>query len=319
MKKLMTALVVGVLATAAPVLAGSLMKTQISGTANWVVHLDYEGFNASRIGQLIREELKAQGIEAQLENFTTVFGFHPLNDVRDVTLYGQGKQPEKAVVLIDGNFNKETLLALVRMNPMYEETEHNGVPIHRWLHEENKAGQHKEQMMYGCLYNDKLVVISTGLEAVKGAVDVLKGQMTNATAGAVFGQSILETTGAFLLAAASGVSQMVGEEPKAAALRQTDELSLAIGEADGNFYVDLGLKAKTEEAATNISKVLNGIIAFMSMAGEEQPKLAELAQKLQLSCTNSTVQIHFGADSKSVFDFFKEQWEKNKQADQQTQ
>ncbi|MCX5637605.1 MAG: hypothetical protein NTX52_07935, partial [Planctomycetota bacterium] len=116
-----------------------------------------------------------------------------------------------------------------------------------------------------------------------------------------------------------GVSDIAGQEQHAAVIQQTDKLGLAIGENEGKVYVDMGLVAKSEEAAQNINKVLEGIIAFATLSGEQQPKLAELAQKVKLSCAQNTVGVRFESDSQSVFQFLKEQWEKKKQAGGQPQ
>ena len=308
MKKLMMVLMVSVLLAAVPVLGGPLVKSRVSGSANWVAHVDIERFNSTQIGRLIREELRNQGVEENLTNFANVFSFHPLNDVLNVTIYGQDQKPEKAVVLIETKFDKERLLTVLRFNPSYEEAEYGDIVIHSWV-DEKKQDPNDSNIgrMYGCFYNDELVVMGAGLEAVKQAVDVLNGSAENAVSG-VFNQASLNAKGAFLQVAANNVGEVVGEEPEAAALKQTDELSLAIGEFEGNFYVDLDLKAKAEEAAQAISKILDGIIAFATLAGEEQPKLAELAKKVELSCVQNTIQIRFKASSETVFSFLKEQW-----------
>ena len=308
MKKLMMVLMVSVLLAAVPVLGGPLVKSRVSGSANWVAHVDIERFNSTQIGRLIREELRNQGVEENLTNFANVFSFHPLNDVLNVTIYGQDQKPEKAVVLIETKFDKERLLTVLRFNPSYEEAEYGDIVIHSWVDEKKQdPNDSNVGRMYGCFYNDELVVMGAGLEAVKQAVDVLNGSAENAVSG-VFNQASLNAKGAFLQVAANNVGEVVGEEPEAAALKQTDELSLAIGEFEGNFYVDLDLKAKAEEAAQAISKILDGIIAFATLAGEEQPKLAELAKKVELSCVQNTIQIRFKASSETVFSFLKEQW-----------
>lgn len=308
MKKLMMVLMVSVLLAAVPVLGGPLVKSRVSGSANWVAHVDIERFNSTQIGRLIREELRNQGMEEELTNFANVFSFHPLDDVLNVTIYGQDQKPEKAVVLIEAKFDKERLLTVLRFNPSYEEAEYGDIVIHSWVDEKKQdPNDSNVGRMYGCFYNDELVVMGAGLEAVKQAVDVLNGSAENAASG-VFNQASLNAKGAFLQVAANNVGEVVGEEPEAAALKQTDELSLAIGEFEGNFYVDLDLKAKAEEAAQAISKILDGIIAFATLAGEEQPKLAELAKKVELSCVQNTIQIRFKASSETVFSFLKEQW-----------
>jgi len=315
MKKLTVSLIV-CLFLSAPLLAGPLLKNQVSSTANWVVHADYERFNSSQIGQLIRKELAAQGIEEKLVNFANIFSFHPLNDVRDVTIYGNGKDRQKAVVLIDGNFNREKLEALVRTNPQHQEIQYGDILIHGWMHEEKqKDGTTNSFMMFGCLYQDKIVVMSSGQETIKLALDVLRGSAQSAVDGQ-FSAATLNAPGAFFQVAANDVGDIAGEEPQAAVLKQTNKLGLAIGENEGKFYIDFGLAAKSNEAAQNINKVLEGIIAFGTLSGEQQPKLAELAKKVKLSYEQNTVTVgvRFESDPQSVFQFLKEQWEKKKQA-----
>ncbi|MBA7660493.1 hypothetical protein ES703_68495 [subsurface metagenome] len=305
--------------TALPALGGPLVKSRVSSSANWVAHVDIEQFNNTQIGRLIREELRNQGVEEDLTNFANLFSFHPLDDVRNVTAYGQGQNPEKAVVLIEGKFDKEQLLMVLRFNPSYEEAEYGDIVIHSWVDEKKQdPNDSNVGKMYGCFYNDELVVMGAGLEAVKQAVDVLNGSARNAASG-VFNQAALNAKGAIFTAAANNVGEVVGEEPEAAVLRQADQLGLAIGESEGKFYIDLSLTVKSEEAAQAISKIAEGIIAFATLASEEQPKLAELAKKLKLSCEQNTVRVHFESDAEAVVQFLKEQWEKKKEMDSQAE
>jgi len=55
------------------------------------------------------------------------------------------------------------------------------------------------------------------------------------------------------------------------------------------------------------------MIALATLTGEDQPKLAELAKHLQPSCEGNIVQLRFESDSQSLFDFLKEQWERQQQ------
>jgi len=313
-KRSMRILMVVVLLSTVPVFAGPLMKQQVSATANWVVHLDYEQVTKSQIGQLVRQEMAKFGIEEKLEDFATIFSFHPIDDVRDITVYGNGPDPEEAVVMIDADCDLLKLLALVRLNEHYVEIEYGDITLHRWLHEHEKSG--KSQMMYGCLHNGNIVVMSAGLDAVTQAVDVLKGTANNAASG-VFDQAELNAKGAFLQVAANGVAEMAQEQGKAAGFGQTDAIGLAIGETEGTFYIDLGLLAKSDQAASSITKILEGLGALAALAGQEQPVLAEFVQRVQLSCHGNAVQIHFESDSESLFRFLKEQGEKKKQQSQE--
>jgi hypothetical protein len=159
--------------------------------------------------------------------------------------------------------------------------------------------------------------MSAGMDAVKHAVDVLKGSAKNASGG-MFNQIALNVKGAFFQATGRHVGEMVGDDPEAAALKQSDQIALAVGEADGKFYTEISLTAKSEEAAKAITQILEGIIAFASLPNEEQPNLAEMAKKVKVTCELNTVYIYFGTGPESVVQFLKEQWQKNQQKDNKT-
>jgi hypothetical protein len=317
MKKLLMVLTAIILLMEAPGLAGPIKLEQVSGSASWVVHANQQQFRKTQTGRLIREEMVDLGIEENLTNFANIFSFHPLDDVRDVTIYGTGKDREKAVVLIDGFFDKERILSVVRMNPEYKEIKYADIVLHQWMDENQKDPNNK--MMYGCFYKDDLIVISAGLDAVKHEVDVLKGSANNAANG-LFSQTALNTEGAFFQAAGKRVGEMVaGEDPQAVALKQSDQLGLAIGEIEDNFYIDLSVIARSEDAAQAIAKMLDGIIAFISLPNEGQPLLPDLAKKIKVSYEQSKVQVIFRTEPESVVQFLKEQWQKDSQKQTQTQ
>jgi len=299
-------LTIAVLLISTSAYGGTLHKHEISRDANWVIHADYEGFNASTMGKLIRADLAVQGIEEKLKSFATVFSFHPIDDIRDVTIYGCGEDRGKAVALIDGQFDQDKLIALVRMNAKHQEIPYGDVTLHRWLHEDKKKHRVETQMLYGCILEGRFVAISAGLDALKQAVEVLKGSAENA-AGLSSKLEAQVDSGVFFQALATDVGETVSHKPGAVMLRQTDDLGLVIGEQQNKAYCSVGLSANTAEAAQHVKQMLEGIIALAALAGEDQPGLTELAKHLHLSCEDKTVHLRFEADSKALLDFFKAQ------------
>jgi len=316
MKKLMAVLTVSVLLTVVPAFGGQLLKSQVAADADWVAHLNLEQLVKSQIGRFIRAELDKQGIEEQLQGFQTLFSFHPIDDIRDVTIYGSGSDREKAVALFEGSFDKDKLVALVRMNPEYKEIKQGDLLVHSWVDENKEDPNGPDQRMYGCTYKDNMVVLGAGLEPVKQALDILKGSAPNAAAG-VFKQEVLKKKGAFFQIAANAVNDLADHKNEAALLEQIDELGAVIGEQDGKFYVNLSLRAKSEEGAQNVKQMIEGIIAFLSFASE-QPALAEVAEKLKLSIADRAVAINFESSTESVFTFLKETWQAEKNKKEQT-
>ena len=312
MRTLKTVLTLTVLLATIPALAGPLVKSNVSAEANWLVHIDADQLVSSKIGQLIRAELAKEGLEQKLLDFKQIFSFHPIDDIRNATLYGNGDDREKAVILVEGNFEKETLISLVRMNPEYQEISHGDLVVHSWVHENKKDPNKPGERMFGCIPKENVVVMGAGLEMVKQAVDVLKGLAANAADG-VFKQDILNREGAFFQIAANALGDIAAGQKDAALFNQTDELGGVIGEDDGKFYVNLSLKAQSEEIAQNLKKMLDGMIAFFTLAGAEKPALAELAKKLSLSCVDRTITLYFQADPEEIVSFLKEQAEAKKQ------
>ena len=307
MKKLMLVLIVAGLLVAVPALAGPLAKEQVSALANWVVHADVERFRTTQICELIRPELENLGIQEKLLNFEAIFSFHPIDDVRDVTIYGKGQDRKNAVALIEGTFDKQRLLTIVGMNPEHEEIGYADRVVHKWVDENKKDPDGHGEITYGCFFQDDLIMIGTGLDAIKHAIDVLKGSARNA-ANVNFVQPPAGTKGAFLQIMAYDLAQIVGDKPDAAVLKQAEQLGLLIGETEGRFYGGLILKAKSEEAAQAINKMLDGIVAFATLSGEENPKLAKLANNVKISCAQSTVLVRLEADPSTVVQCLKEQW-----------
>lgn len=309
----MIVLIVSALLMVIPASGGPLLKSRVSVEANWVAHLDYDRFVKSQIGQAIRTELAKEGLEEKLQVFKSMFSFHPIDDIRSVTIYGSGDDREKAVALFEGRFDADKLIALVQMNPQYQQSKHGDIVVHSWVDENKKDPNGPDQRVYGCVYKGNTVVLGAGLEAVGHAVDVLNGSAANASKG-VFEQAVLGAKGAFIQVAANAVGDMADHKSGAAILNQTDELGGAIGEDAGQLYVNLSLRAESVQVAQNVKKMLDGMIAFLSLAGGEHPALAELAKKLNLSSTDRTITLYFESSTESVVTFLKEIWraEKNK-------
>jgi hypothetical protein len=149
-------------------------------------------------------------------------------------------------------------------------------------------GEAERQITYGCFYSDDLIILGSGLTAFKQAIDVLKGSAPSVVSD-VFSDGLLNN--AFFQVAAEDVAQTVGDKPKAALLRQTDKFVIAIGEAEDKIFSVVNLTAKSEETAGYIKKMVDGVVAYLVLAGEEEPEMAELAQMIQLSSSANTIQI----------------------------
>jgi len=308
-------LLAGLCLMTGPAFAAPLQKSEINPAADWVVHADLEAFRSSGVGKLVLEELKAQGIEQKMQEFATIFSFQPLTDLRDVTLYGTGTDRNNAVVIADGRFDAEKLLGIVRWNPQYKEIPYEGVTLYQWLNEDKKNPA-AEQIMYGYIHGGQQVVISSGLDTLKHAVNTLKQPAGGPSTGLISRIPALEK-GAFLQVVATGIGDLAGQEPKAAILKQADSLTLSAGEAADKVFIGLQVQGQTPEVAQNIANLVQGVVAMAQLAAQEQPKLSELAKNVNIAREDKTVRVRFEAASQSVFGFLKEQWQQKQQSQPQ--
>ena len=135
--------------------AGPIAPSQVAGSANWVVHIDNQLLKTSRIGQFIRAELANAGIEQKIQDFATISSFNPLDDIRDITLYGTGTDRNKAAMLLDAEFDVEKIVALLGMNPQYQAIAHGDLTIHKWVDEKRQSPDDPTAgVAYGAFVND---------------------------------------------------------------------------------------------------------------------------------------------------------------------
>ncbi len=314
-KSFIILLVVCALLPASAVIAGGLNKGIISGDANWVAHVDVEGFNNSAIGRIIRRHLDETGELQKLEAFKAVFSFNPLDDIRNVTIYGSGKEKENAVAVIQAKFDKETLLKLLRQNATYKEVKYGKYQIQSWIDDKHKGNEDDRQ--YGSFHGKDTVIIGSGLDTVKKSLDVLDGKAKNARQKKVFRLLRKAPKGAVVVAAANGLAKMAEQWDQAVMLKNTNQSCLFVGEADGNFFIDLKLDATSPETATELTQMIQGLIALLNLAGKDQPKVAELAAAIKVTTKKKLVHVHFEKDVEKVAAFLKEEWKK--QQAQQTE
>ena len=207
--------------------------------------------------------------------------------------------------------DKQTLLGLVQLNETYQLLRNGNLVIHSWI------DKNKNERAYGTFYDADQVFLAGSVEAVKLGVEVLNGTEKNAKEVDSFSLPATKGPGAIFLAAAKDVSSMANHR-NALILKQTDELTLVIGEANEKFYIDADLKAKTPEAAVAVSQMAQGLIAVGILAGRNHPELAQMAASIGISVENNLVQVSFQMESQKIFAAMKKTWDRKHQKHSQS-
>jgi hypothetical protein len=284
-----------------PVLAGPLKNAQVPVDAKWVVHGDLQHLRTTRIRQLVLSELMKEGLQQKLDGFKQIFGFDPTADLKSVTLYGSIFGDRQGIALIQCDYDRSALMNLLHLNSAHVEHSYKNHLIHQW---EDK------HVDYGCFYDEQLIVIGPNKTMVQTALDVLDGAAPNLTAGTPLAGLQAIPDGTFFHAAARGFDECVTGKPKAAVLKHADQLSFYLGERQERVFAEAFVLAPSVENANMIYQVLQGLIAFGSMAGENHPVLGDIAGDLRLSLADDMIQCTLEYPARDVFDFLKIMHEK---------
>jgi len=247
------------LATIACTLAasGEFRPTETSAKATWFAHLDIANLRDSEIGKELLNELDGEA-KRQLRMVKRHIGFHPIDDLDSVTVYGISKDPEKSVALVRGKFNVEDLTQLAKDMENYEAKAHKASTIHSWEDSGNR--------LYGSIASDKLFIMSPELDLVMIAMDVIDGSAAGLEPDKIFGHA--DAIDSPFLIASADLTALGPLEIDSALVRKIDAVYISAGEKDGELLAFAALKTADGRSAKLVDQMFHGVLAFAEATGE---------------------------------------------------
>ena len=244
----MRSIFLSLLALIAPLFAGGIIPSQVPASAKWQLHADLDALRGSETGRFIFARIEADH-GAKLRAFKRMFSIHPLNDLRGITLYGDGK-PDHAVALIDGTFDRAHIEDVLGAADNYETSVYAGIAVHHW--KDKKVWQH------AAFATESLLVFSRQKDLLHQALDVLKAN-TPAKPDPFF----TAHGGSPLIAASARLSEIDMPGDEARLVRMAKTLHIAFHEHGGRFTVRIGAGTAEAADAENLRRMLDGVIAFV--------------------------------------------------------
>ncbi len=246
-----------------------LQTDRVGAGARWVAHVDVDKLKTTQCGRYLLDQLGKDEPNRKLLAFQAMFNFDPRKDVSSVTLYGSDNRPENTVTLVKGTFDTQRLETLVRAGEGYEESKYGAHVVHSWIDR-----KHGDRRIFASIMADGTVVLA-GETSLGQALDVLDGKAPKAVAATFPGLTSDRQTAIFI--ASADLSGMTNVNPRAAVLSQASTAYLALTESGDQIQADIGLGAKTVEAATQIESVARGLVAMATLGQDQRPELAKLA------------------------------------------
>jgi hypothetical protein len=278
------ALAACLLGLAATVEAAGAGPSQVA----WAARLDVQRIMRSSWGDAVREAAARPEAKRKLAALEVLTGVNLLDDIRSITLAGEGQGPEGAALYVEGNLDRSRLTAVAALAESYKCRDYAGRTIHSWLDEGERRKAVAGRRCHAAFAADDLLVFALSEETLEGALDAIDG---NAASPAEDFRLALAREGAYLAGKASGLNRIERARVQTAVLEHVEELGLAL--RGGGEELELSLTAATEgvETAERIRRVLEGLKALVLLDAARLPAQAELAAGAEIEQDRSTVRL----------------------------
>jgi hypothetical protein len=278
--------------------AGPLDLKQVSADAKWVAHVDMDALRQSTVVQKVHGlvEPSHREIREHLFAFAGLFGADPRQHLRGITLYGSMLGKPEGVIIAHSDFNRGLLEETIRLAPEYQAGKHGSYQLHSWKPQllSSKGLQGK---ISAAFYRPNVMVLGSSEGELKRGLDVLDGKTPGLT-GQSPPLSDAVPAGTVVLLRAIGPA-----EPSLAAilgfLKDTDSVSVAIGEYQGEAFKEARLVMRSSESAKKVVAAAEGARAIAEFRLGSDAEAMKLVRTLKGTMDNTRVTLaaHAPADA----------------------
>jgi hypothetical protein len=271
--------------------------------ARFAAHVDLDAARKTDIGAMILERIRQSAEYQQLEDFLLqAAGFMPESDIRDITLYGFGFQPDpQAVVVLRANFDRERLVQALSFAQGFDSDVYNGQSLLTWI--DDKSGN----PVHASIVDDETILFAGMRNLLEQAVDAVTD-----SADALAGDSFLGVAGdpaRWAMFAATDLKSAPGAAGNPV-LSQLDNTRIEIVQRDQDTVATLSTTAVDAAQGEQLFNLANGLKALAIMNGmksdpaptDEEKLVAEIAGKAELSRKDQTVGVTLRMPSARVIE-----------------
>jgi hypothetical protein len=285
-------------------LSTTLQRNDVAAEPAWVVHVDCDALRQTTMGQFLLTELEKPDAQAKFAVLQSIFNFDPRKQLHGLTLYSTGKTPEDGVLLVYADFDPDRLVTLAKGARDYHGATYKQHIIHNWIDEKKKDKEGVKPRVYAAIQSGHIVVFAQQETRVAQALDVLDRAAPNLAGSGAFPHLGANRNTSFIQAAARKMD-LPDSTPNAALFRLAKAARLEIGEAQGQLRATLNLEAGTEEVATQMALVGQGLVALTKLQKDNAGSV-KLAEGLSLKQDGASVVVTLSVPTTGAIDLMKE-------------
>jgi hypothetical protein len=277
MKTLTAIALAAATAAANPLAANDIRTESVSAEAKWLLHLNLDTFRETSIGKYLFESfVKPRADE-------TPMGFRIKTEdiyegVHAITAYGNTYQVDTDAIGVLLIRMEENLKSIFEAALIQQEAAGGENPDIRTVQADPYSVYTKGDELFAAILPQDVVVISKSLDQLVSAVDVVEDRAPGLDESDSDFSGMTRAGGTFFfLATAEGFNQSGAIPPQARVLQMAEAARLALGEGPDDLFLNLTLMAQNEKVRDQLAKIIQGLLALVSLTQIDNQDLAELA------------------------------------------
>ncbi len=265
---------------------GGVDLGDVGSSAVWAAHIDLAALRDSETGKSLMQGEDWTEFAAQMAVLKEIIGIDLSKDLNTATLYGSDYSAKENVAIIRGTIDMAKIKTVITLLKDYTSNEAGNSLVYTWTDEK------KGKPVACAFHGSDTMVFAESIDVVSSSLAVLDSREASLS-----GTSKLRLPeahkGAFMSFGAVEHDGRIGQRKDAAMGAQFDWISLGVGEELGKIGLTLGLGAKTDESATQIEQIVNGLkaLTLMSEDTDQQTRDTLTAAKITRSGKDLAVSI----------------------------
>jgi hypothetical protein len=258
--------------------SGPLRASLVPPEARWVIHIDVARLAETKVKALFYEDSGSE-IGRAVRLMERVGKIDLLRDMSGVTIVGLGPDDKDAVVAFEGKIDKDYLLALIELDKSPQKIPYGQFTLYKW-------GSHE----YGVFVTDKLTLIGGNDRTIRAVLDTWEGKGKSAAETPLLAKFKSASPGAFLVASTPNLSALTKDDEGPAFLKKAGAAVLQVEEVKGILKLNLVLDTDSAETASNLAKIVDGLIAMESLGRGRSSRRTNLLTDLKISREGNVLQ-----------------------------
>ncbi len=265
--------------------ADALPASAIPADARWVMHLDMDAVRNTPLWEMFQKKF----VEPQKEYFTgrkklveAATGANMEKDLHGLTLFGTAFDETSACLLLHVPMDQQRVTTLLKENPEFRSTEHNGHTIMSW--------RDQGRLLYGSFAAGDMVLVGRSnkmvalvLDTIDGKSPALKNERLLPVAATTMdgGEKVAPL---WWLAATDVADLPRTQKVDSPLLAQIDTASLAVGATRERVTIRAAVLAKSEKSAQLLMAAADGVKAMLALAAADEranPQVRTLGSAMQ--------------------------------------